>query len=102
MHRYETEEVREKIELQVNQCRQKLQEGLERYHTTVRSVDEAEENLRYANLGMKEGVVTLSNVMEAQTAWLKAKSEWVNAQVDVRLANLYLRKAIGAINGEIK
>lgn len=102
MHRYETEEVREKIELQVNQCRQKLQEGLERYQTTVRSVDEAEENLRYANLGMKEGVVTLSNVMEAQTAWLKAKSEWVNAQVDVRLANLYLRKAIGAINGEIK
>ena len=76
MHRYETEEVREKIELQVNQCRQKLQESLERYQTTVRSVDEAEENLRYANHGMKEGVVTLSNVMEAQTAWLKAKSEW--------------------------
>ena len=98
MHRYETEEVREKIELQVNQCRQKLQERLERYQTTVRSVDEAEENLRYANHGMKEGVVTLSNVMEAQTAWLKAKSEWVNAQVDVRLANLYLRKAIGAID----
>lgn len=98
MHRYETEEVREKIELQVNQCRQKLQESLERYQTTVRSVDEAEENLRYANHGMKEGVVTLSNVMEAQTAWLKAKSEWVNAQVDVRLANLYLRKAIGAID----
>ena len=98
MHRYETEEVREKIELQVNQCRQKLQESLERYQTTVRSVDEAEENLRYANHGMKEGVVTLSNVMEAQTAWLKAKSEWVNAQVDVRLANLYLRKAIGVID----
>ena len=101
MHRYETEEVREKIELQVNQCRQKLQESLERYQTTVRSVDEAEENLRYANHGMKEGVVTLSNVMEAQTAWLKAKSEWVNAQVDIRLASLYLRKAIGDINTQI-
>ena len=71
---------------------------MERYQTTVRSVDEAEENLRYANHGMKEGVVTLSNVMEAQTAWLKAKSEWVNALVDIRLANLYLRKTIGAIN----
>ena len=101
MHRYETEEAREKIELQVNQCRQKLQESLERYQTTVRSVDEAEENLRYANHGMKEGVVTLSNVMEAQTAWLRAKSEWVNAQVDVRLASLYLRKAIGDINTQI-
>ena len=98
MHRYETEEIKEKIELQVNQCLQKLQESLERYQTTLRSVDEAEENLRYANLGMKEGVVTLSNVMEAQTAWLKAKSEWVNAQVDVRLANLYLKKAIGSIS----
>lgn len=101
MHRYETEEVKEKIELQVNQCLQKLQESLERYQTTLRSVDEAEENLRYANLGMKEGVVTLSNVMEAQTAWLKAKSEWVNAQVDVRLANLYLKKAIGSISTHI-
>lgn len=101
MHRYETEEAKEKIELQVNQCRQKLQESRERYQTTVRSVDEAEENLRYANIGMKEGVVTLSNVLEAQTAWLKAKSEWVNAQVDVRLANLYLRKAVGAINSNI-
>lgn len=98
MHRFEMEEVREKIELQVNRCRQKLQESIERYQTTLRSVDEADENLRYANYGMKEGVVTLSNVMEAQTAWLKAKSEWVNAQVDVRLANLYLKKAIGAIN----
>ena len=93
MHRYETEEVKEKIELQVNQCRQKLQESMERYQTTLRSVDEAEE--------MKEGVITLSNVMEAQTAWLKAKSEWVNAQVDVRLANLYLRKAVGSIDTHI-
>ena len=101
MHRYETEEVKEKIELQVNQCRQKLQESMERYQTTLRSVDEAEENLRYANLGMKEGVITLSNVMEAQTTWLKAKSEWVNAQVDVRLANLYLRKAVGSIDTHI-
>lgn len=101
MHRYETEEVKEKIELQVNQCRQKLQESMERYQTTLRSVDEAEENLRYANLEMKEGVITLSNVMEAQTAWLKAKSEWVNAQVDVRLANLYLRKAVGSIDTHI-
>ena len=101
MHRYETEEVKEKIELQVNQCRQKLQESMERYQTTLRSVDEAEENLRYANLGMKEGVITLSNVMEAQTAWLKAKSEWVNAQGDVRLANLYLRKAVGSIDTHI-
>lgn len=101
MHRYETEEVKEKIELQVNQWRQKLQESMERYQTTLRSVDEAEENLRYANLGMKEGVITLSNVMEAQTAWLKAKSEWVNAQVDVRLANLYLRKAVGSIDTHI-
>ena len=101
MHRYETEETKEKIELQVNQCRQKLQESIERFQTSVRSVEEAEENLRYANHGMKEGVITLSNVMEAQTAWLKAKSEWVNALIDVRLANLYLRKAIGIIDTSI-
>ena len=31
----------------------------------------------------------------------EGKSEWVNAQVDVRLANLYLKKAIGSISTQI-
>lgn len=90
-------ETREKVELQVSQNQQKVDEAVERLQTAMRSQAEADENLRYANAGMKEGVIPLSNVLEAQTAWLKAHSAQVEAQVDLRLANLYLLKSTGML-----
>lgn len=95
--RYQLEETREKIELQVNQSRQKLEEATERLHTAERSREEADENLRHATLGLQEGVIPVSNVLEAQTAWLSAHSTYVSAQIDLRLADLYLRKSRGTL-----
>ena len=97
MARYRLEETREKVELQVNQSRQKVEEAGERLRTATRSREEADENLRYATLGMQEGVIPVSNVLEAQTAWLSAHSECVTAQIDLRLADLYLRKSSGTL-----
>ena len=94
---YELDETREKVELQVNQCRRKLTEASERLTTAMQSMDEADENLRHATLGMKEGVIPVSNVLEAQTAWLGAHSQCVEARVDVRLAEVYLEKAKGEV-----
>lgn len=91
------EEVREKITLQVNQNRQKLQEAQHRLATAKGSQDKADENLRMANLGMQEGVIPVSNVLQAQTAWLSAHSTLVDAQIDVRLADLYLQRAKGIL-----
>lgn len=91
------EEVREKITLQVNQNRQKLQEAQHRLATAQRSQDQADENLRMATLGMKEGVIPVSNVLQAQTAWLSAHSTLVDAEIDVCLASLYLQRAKGVI-----
>ena len=95
-------ETHEKVELQVSQNQQKVDEAAERLTTALRSQDEADENLRFANAGMKEGVIPLSNVLEAQTAWLKAHSEQVEAEVDLRLANLYLLKSTGMLNMQSK
>lgn len=91
------EEVREKIELQVNQCAQKLQEANERLSVSSRSQAQADENLRYATLGLKEGVIPVSDVLAAQTAWLSAHSTCVSAQIDVMLADVYLRKSLGTL-----
>ena len=91
------EETREKIELQVAQCRRKVTEARERYAASVSSQAEADENLRYATLGLKEGVIPVSNVLEAQTAWLSAKSGLKTADIDLRLAELYLKKSLGTI-----
>lgn len=57
----------------------------------------ANENLRYATLGFEEGVIPASNVLEAHTAWLSAQSEKIDAQIDVKLTEIYLRKATGEL-----
>lgn len=95
--RFEFEETREKIELQVSQCRQKLREAHERYTVSASSQAEADENLRYASLGFEEGVIPVSNVIEAQTAWLAAKTGLISSEIEIRLADVYLRKSLGII-----
>lgn len=94
----QTAEVSEKIALQVKQCQQKLQEASQRMSVATRSKSAAEENLRVAEYGMKEGVIPVSNVLQAQTAWLSANSMFVSSQIDMMLADLYLRKAMGKVN----
>ena len=94
----EFEETHEKVELQVNQSRQKLREAYERHAAALSSQQEADENLRYATLGLKEGVIPVSNVIEAQTAWLSAKTNLITANIDIHLANVYLKKSLGVIN----
>ncbi len=90
-------DIREKVTLQVNQNSQKLTEAQRRMLTAQRSQEQADENLRMANLGMKEGVIPVSNVLQAQTAWLSAHSALVDAQIDVRMADLYLQRAKGVV-----
>lgn len=95
--RLEFEETKEKIELQVSQCRQRMIETREKHTAALSSQAEADENLRYATLGMKEGVIPVSNVIEAQTAWLSAKTTLITSDIDLRLAHVYLRKSLGII-----
>ena len=92
------DEVREKITLQVNQNQQKLQEARQRLAAAKRSQEQADENLRMANLGMREGVIPVSNVLQAQTAWLSAHSTLVEAEIDTRLAHLYMLRALGTLH----
>ena len=95
--RWDYEATREKIALQVSQSRQKVREASERYAESLSSQAAADENLRCATLGMKEGVIPVSNVIEAQTAWLSAKTNLISSGIDVRLAYVYLRKSLGTI-----
>lgn len=64
---------------------------------TLENLASAKENLRQAQIGFREGVMTIDNVMEAQTAWLKANSECLDAQIEVQLYNTYLLKVLGLL-----
>lgn len=94
---YQLSDAREKIELQVNQSAFKVNEAMKKLNMANKNMEKADENLRYANLGFKEGVIPTSNVLEAQTAWLSANSEKIDAQIDVKLTEIYLRKATGQL-----
>lgn len=91
------DEVKEKIELQVNQSSFKVNEAAKKLAMAEKNLDKADENLRYANLGFREGVIPTSNVLEAQTAWLSAQSEKIDAQIDVKLTDVYLKKSLGIL-----
>lgn len=95
--KYQLEETREKVELQVSQSRQRVTEAREKYAAAVSSQKAADENLRYATLGLKEGVIPVSNVIEAQTAWLSAKTTLITSDIDLRLARVYLERSTGTI-----
>ncbi len=95
--KFKVEETREMIELQVNQCRRRVTEAREKHAAALSSQAAADENLRYATLGLKEGVIPVSNVIEAQTAWLSAKTTLITSDIDLRLAYIYLNKSLGTI-----
>ena len=94
---YQLQDAREKIELQVNQSAFKVNEAAKKLIMAEKNLEKADENLRYATLGFEEGVIPASNVLEAHTAWLSAQSEKIDAQIDVKLTEIYLKKAMGQL-----
>jgi outer membrane protein TolC len=93
----ELAEARELIELQVNQNTFRVNEANKKLTMAQANIARADENLRTANLGYKEGVITLTTVMEAQTAWLQAQSQKIDAEVDVKLSQVDLQKSLGVL-----
>lgn len=93
--RLQLDDVREKMALQVEQGKFKVSEAQKRLATATKNMASAEENLRCANIGFREGVMTVTDVMAAQTAWQQAKTHKTDAEIELRLADIALRKALG-------
>lgn len=96
--RLELENAKELVDLQVSQAAFKAQESMKTFRMTETNLEQADENLRCATLGFRDGVMTVDDVMEAQTAWLKAHSENVDSRIDVYLCDVYLSKVLGRLD----
>ena len=94
----ELNDVREKVELQVSQGNFRVNEAAKKLRLANASTKRAEENLRCANLGFREGVMQSTEVLEAQTAWLQAQSQRIDAEIDVKLSQVNLKKALGTLH----
>lgn len=97
---YKLQEAKEQIELQVNQSEFKMKEVTKKLAMARKNLERAEENLKFANLGFKEGTIPVLNVLEAQTAWLTANSELIDTRIEARLCRVYLEKAYGILDFE--
>lgn len=96
--RLDMDDAREKISLQVSQSKFKLNEAFKKLEMAKKNVEKADENLRCANIGFKEGVLQTTDVMEAQTAWMQAQSQKIDAEVEVKISQTDLKKALGILN----
>ena len=91
------DDTREKIHLQITQSQFKVSEAQKKLRMAEKNITSAEENLRCANLGFKEGVMEVTDVMAAQTAWQQAQSQKIDAEIDVKLTQVGLNKALGIL-----
>ena len=90
-------DTQEKIHLQITQSQFKVKEAQKKLNMAQKNIKSAEENLRCANIGFKEGVMEITDVMTAQTAWQQAQSQKIDAEIDVKLTQVGLNKALGIL-----
>lgn len=90
-------DAKELIELEVNESVYKVNEANKKLIAARSNMESADENLQYAQYGFEEGVIAPLVLMEAQTAWVSAKSELIDSQIEVKLTDVYLTKALGKL-----
>ena len=91
------EDMEQKVELQVSQARFKFKEAFKTLDMTRSNMRSAQENLDNARIAFQEGVMTTNDVILAQTGWLQANSEKIDAEIGVRLCEVYLAKVLGTL-----
>ena len=95
LYRSQLEDAKELINLQVTQLRKQETEALEKLGMAESNLSSAEENLRSATIGFNEGVITANTAMAAQTAWLQAHSEYIDAGIELQMLASNIDKAEG-------
>ena len=95
--RLELDDAKEKIALQISQAAFRYQEAFKTFEATKANLAQADENLRIAGIAFKEGMGTVDEVLAAQTAWLKANSEKIDAEIDVQMCHEFLNKVMGTM-----
>ena len=92
---YKRQEAEELIELQVNKLSCELELAYKHLAEAESNIDMANRNLELADESFKAGLCSSSDVMAAQTAWMKAQSEVIDAKIEIEMSKVYLNQALG-------
>lgn len=89
------EQLQDGIVLEVIQSHLSLTEAQQKLQVTKKNVGQAEENYRVTREKFKQGMVTNTELLDAQTLLTKAKVDYINALADYNIAKASLIKAMG-------
>lgn len=87
----------EKMNLEMMQAWNKYSESELEVALTLRSLEQAEENMKTSRNQYEVGLETLANYLEAQTLWQQAWMEMINAKISQRLNETYYLRATGRL-----
>jgi len=88
-------EARQQVELEVNRDLLRLNQAARRIELQTLTVTQAQENLRLNDNRFKAGLLSLVDLLEAQTLSQRAAAELVDAKAEYRIAEAALTQAIG-------
>ncbi len=91
------EETRELIDLQINQVVFKYNEAKYKIELTKRSKEQAEENMNMSKDNFNEGILKLTDLLEAQVLWQKAYNEYINALIEAKMCESEFLKVTGEL-----
>lgn len=97
LYRERYQDAREMISLQVSQCSDACDQALQRVKLSSDYLESARENLSVATAGFEAGTIDTRTLLSAQTAWLQAGTEAIDASVELRLATSNLLRAQGEL-----
>lgn len=93
----EQEDLIEKMNLELQQCANALDESILELEMTRKNVAQAEENLKASKKSFDVGLESLSDLLEAQTLWQQAYAKQVIAQAQVIVNTVRYKKASGSL-----
>ncbi|MBU8892961.1 MAG: TolC family protein [Bacteroidales bacterium] len=91
------EEAKELITLEVQQILFKYSESLKKIEMTEISLQQAEENLKITKNSFEEGVLKTKDLLEAQTMWQDAYSEFIDAKTENKLCESEILRVSGQL-----
>jgi len=91
------DDINEQMELELARALDKCDESELEVQLTVRSLEQAQENMKVSGDQYNVGMESLADFLEAQAVWQRAWAEHINAKTRQRLNQTYYLKAAGIL-----
>jgi outer membrane protein TolC len=94
----ELQQTSELLQLEIEQAKLNVSEAYNRIAMTEEALSQAHENVRISKDSYDLGVETIVNLLEAQTTWQKAYSDYIDAITEYKIAECNFLRVTNQLN----